>query len=226
MRKKLLSACIVAALGAGYAAAAFSQAKPETLVKQRKAAMTMQGKYFYGSLNPMAQGKIPYDAAAAARNAGYLEVLSKLPWDGFAESTRTSWTCPCRRSGPNRLFKAAGPASDRGGRARRATKATTRRREGAIGDLARLAATADNFAVVARACGDNHPAAAVCCDAETAEPPAAALRAVCAPRRRGGNQEGLLRATQSAGISRQAGGCVGATRKRKKAPPPMQAAAR
>ena len=88
MHGKLLSACIVAALGAGYGAAAYSQVKPETLVKQRQAVMTLQGKYFYGSLNPMAQGKIPYDGAIAARNAAYLDVLSKMPWDGFAESTK------------------------------------------------------------------------------------------------------------------------------------------
>jgi cytochrome c556 len=88
MRRRLLSVYVVAALCAGYATAALAQAKPETLVKQRKAAMTMQGKYFYGSLNPMAQGKIPYDASVAARNAGYLEVLTKMPWDGFAESTK------------------------------------------------------------------------------------------------------------------------------------------
>ena len=88
MRKKILFTCVAAALGAGYAAVAFSQAKPETLVKQRQAVMTLQGKYFYGSLNPMAQGKIPYDAAIAARNAGYLEVLSKMPWDGFDERTK------------------------------------------------------------------------------------------------------------------------------------------
>ena len=33
---------------------ALAQAKPETLVKQRQAAMTLQGKYFYASLRPMA----------------------------------------------------------------------------------------------------------------------------------------------------------------------------
>jgi cytochrome c556 len=87
MRKGLLT-CITLALAAGYGAVALAQPKPETLVKQRQAAMTMQGKYFYGSLNPMAQGKIPYDAAIAARNAGYLEVLSQLPWDGFDERTK------------------------------------------------------------------------------------------------------------------------------------------
>ncbi len=86
MRKKLLSACIVAALGA-YATTAYSQAKPETLVKQRQSAMTLQLKYFL-PIALMAQGKVPYDANVVARNAGYLEVLTKMPWDGFAESTK------------------------------------------------------------------------------------------------------------------------------------------
>jgi cytochrome c556 len=88
MKRKILFTCTAVALGAGYAAVAFAQAKPETLVKQRQAAMTLQAKYFYGSLNPMAQGKIPYDAAVAARNAGYLDVISQLPWDGFDERTK------------------------------------------------------------------------------------------------------------------------------------------
>lgn len=87
MRKQLLSACIVAALGAGYAAAAVSQVKPETLVKQRQAAMTLQGKYF-GPLGGMLKGSVPYDASIVARNAGYLDVVSQMPWDGFAEGTK------------------------------------------------------------------------------------------------------------------------------------------
>jgi cytochrome c556 len=36
----------------------------------------------------MLKGAVPYDANVVARNAGYLEVLSKMPWDGFAESTK------------------------------------------------------------------------------------------------------------------------------------------
>ena len=151
MRKKLLSACIVAALGAGYATAAFSQAKPETLVKQRKAAMTMQGKYFYGSLNPMAQGKIPYDAAVAARNAGYLAVLTQLPWDGFAESTKDQkdtgalpaiWTEPAKfKAAQDRLHTAVAAlvAATKGG-----DEATVK---AAIGDLGKACGNChDNFA--------------------------------------------------------------------------------
>lgn len=87
MNKKLFSAALVLVLGAGYALIAVSQVKPEVLVKQRQAALTLQGKYFFGQLRPMAQGKIPYDGSVAARNAGYLDALSQMPWDGFAPST-------------------------------------------------------------------------------------------------------------------------------------------
>jgi cytochrome c556 len=89
MNKKLLSACIAVAVGAGagYATSVLAQAKPETLVKQRQAAMTLQGKYHYGQLRLMARGKIPYDASRAARAAGFLDALSQMPWDGFAPST-------------------------------------------------------------------------------------------------------------------------------------------
>jgi cytochrome c556 len=36
----------------------------------------------------MARGAVPFDANVVARNAGYLDVLAKMPWDGFAESTK------------------------------------------------------------------------------------------------------------------------------------------
>ena len=87
MNKKLLAAGLALALGAGFTVNAVAQAKPETLVKQRQAAMTLQGKY-WGPLGGMAQGKVPYNANIVARNAEYLEVLAKLPWDGFDASTQ------------------------------------------------------------------------------------------------------------------------------------------
>jgi len=80
----LLSA---AAIGLVISATAAAQAKPEQLVKQRQAAMTLQGKYF-GPLGAMAQSKAPYNAAVVARNAAFLDVLAKMPWDGFAASTK------------------------------------------------------------------------------------------------------------------------------------------
>jgi cytochrome c556 len=89
MNKKVLSACmaLVFGAGAGYALNAFAQQKPETLVKQRQAAMTLQGKYL-GPLIGMAKGKSEYNAAIVTRNAGYLDVLNKMPWDGFTPETK------------------------------------------------------------------------------------------------------------------------------------------
>ena len=87
MRNMLLAAGLAAALGTGYTLNAFAQVKPETLVKQRQSAMTLVGKY-WGPLGGMAAGRVPFDANVVARNAGYLEVLSKLPWDGFDASTQ------------------------------------------------------------------------------------------------------------------------------------------
>ncbi|MGE5523701.1 MAG: c-type cytochrome [Rhodospirillaceae bacterium] len=88
MQSKTFWGLVVLATGAMYSLPAASQVKPETLVKQRQAAMTLQGKYFYGELRPMAQGKMPYDAARVARDVAFLETLNKMPWDGFAASTK------------------------------------------------------------------------------------------------------------------------------------------
>jgi len=89
MNKKFFSACLALALGAGasYATSVYAQAKPDVLVKQRQAVMTLQGKYF-GPLAAMASGKAPYDAAVAVRNAAFLDALIKMPWDGFQPSTK------------------------------------------------------------------------------------------------------------------------------------------
>ena len=87
MKRMLLVATVVASVGAAWAVDAVAQVKPEILVKQRQAAMTLQGKYF-GPLAGMAQGKLPYDANVVQRNAGYLDVLDKLPWDGFDPGTK------------------------------------------------------------------------------------------------------------------------------------------
>jgi len=84
MKTSLLAAALAVAVMSGEALA---QAKPETLVKQRQAAMTLQGKYF-GPMAGMMQGKVPYDAKIVQRNAGFLDNLSRMPWDGFAESTK------------------------------------------------------------------------------------------------------------------------------------------
>jgi cytochrome c556 len=81
-----MAAGVAAALGAGVALSSIAQVKPDVMVKQRQAVMTLQGKYF-GPIAAMAQGKIPYNADIVARNAGYLESLSRMAWDGFDPST-------------------------------------------------------------------------------------------------------------------------------------------
>jgi cytochrome c556 len=87
MNRKLAAAMLAASVAAVFALDAVAQAKPEVLVKQRQAAMTLQGKYF-GPLAGMAQGKVPYNQSVVQRNAGFLQVLSQMPWDGFDPSTK------------------------------------------------------------------------------------------------------------------------------------------
>jgi len=90
MKTKLLAAGVALAFGtgAGYVLNAYAQVKPETLVKQRQAAMTLQGKYWYRILRPMGQGKIPYDSGAVARTVPLMDALSQMPWDGFSPATK------------------------------------------------------------------------------------------------------------------------------------------
>jgi cytochrome c556 len=85
MKIRLLVATLAFSLG--FALDAAAQAKPETLVKQRQAAMTLIAKYF-GPLGGMAQGRVPYNQQTVQRNAAILDVLKDTPWDGFHESTK------------------------------------------------------------------------------------------------------------------------------------------
>ncbi len=87
MKRTLVATGLALALGAGCSLSAYAQAKPEVLVKQRQAAMTLIGKY-WGPLSAMGQGKAPYNADTVKRNAAYLNVLDKMPWDGFSPETK------------------------------------------------------------------------------------------------------------------------------------------
>jgi cytochrome c556 len=87
MHKRILLAGLALALGVGLSQTAFSQVKPEIMVKQRQAAMTLQGKYF-GPLAGMAHGKVPYNADTVAFNSAMLDALSRMPWDGFAPASK------------------------------------------------------------------------------------------------------------------------------------------
>jgi len=82
-----LATGVALSLGLGIAADAMAQAKPDVLVKQRQAAMTLQGKYL-GPIGAMMKGAAPYNADVVAINATFLENLARMPWDGFDPSTK------------------------------------------------------------------------------------------------------------------------------------------
>ncbi len=87
MTKSLVAAAVAVTVGS-ISGAALAQVKPDVLVKQRQAVMTLQGKYF-GPIAGMASGKVtPYNADVVSRSATYLENLSQMPWDGFHDSTK------------------------------------------------------------------------------------------------------------------------------------------
>lgn len=85
MRKALTCLALLAATTcSGLAQAQF--AKPEDAIKYRKASFTLLAAHF-GRLGQMAQGKVPYDAKAAADSAEVIATVAKLPWAAFAEGT-------------------------------------------------------------------------------------------------------------------------------------------
>jgi cytochrome c556 len=104
---KLFLSGLALALCSAYSLTALSQAKPDVLVKQRQAAMTLQSKYF-GPMAGMAQGKIPYRADVVAYNASLLDALSRMPWDGFTDATKDvkSATLPAAFSDPAKFKQA------------------------------------------------------------------------------------------------------------------------
>ena len=75
------------ALGALGGSCALAQAKADWQVKQRQAAMMLQGKYM-GPVRNILLGRVPYDASALERNTGYLAALSQMPWDGFTPDSQ------------------------------------------------------------------------------------------------------------------------------------------
>jgi cytochrome c556 len=76
-----------ALLGSAIALPAAAQfAKPEDAIKYRKSAFTVMATHF-GRVAGMANGKIPFDAKAAAENAEIATMMSKLPYAGFVDGT-------------------------------------------------------------------------------------------------------------------------------------------
>ena len=90
MKKIILSLIAVSATAISFTAAA-QFAKPEDAVKYRKASFTVMAAHF-GRMGAMAQGKVPFEAKAAADNAEIVANMAKLPWAAFGEGTDSGET--------------------------------------------------------------------------------------------------------------------------------------
>jgi cytochrome c556 len=84
MKFPLPAAALAGLLAASGAHAQF--AKPEDAAKYRQGAMFVMAHHF-GRIGAMASGRVPYDAAAATRNAEIVAEMSKLPWQAFGPDT-------------------------------------------------------------------------------------------------------------------------------------------
>ena len=85
MKSLIPFAVAVAALCAAVPASA-QFAKAEDAIKYRQSALFVMGQHF-GRIGAMVNGKVPFDAKAAAEDAGVVEELARLPWAGFAAGT-------------------------------------------------------------------------------------------------------------------------------------------
>jgi cytochrome c556 len=79
-------ATLAATMALAAPAAAQSFQKPEDAIKYRQSSFTVLAAHF-GVLGAMANGRIPYDAQAAARSGDVVAVASTLPWAGFGAGT-------------------------------------------------------------------------------------------------------------------------------------------
>ena len=84
---KLVASLALAAVAVTLTLPAHAQfAKPEDAIKYRKSALTVMAAHF-GRVGAMANGRVPFDAAAIASNAAIAESMSKLPWAAFVDGS-------------------------------------------------------------------------------------------------------------------------------------------
>jgi cytochrome c556 len=84
--KALACLSLAAALAAVAAPASAQFAKPEDAIKYRQSALSVMSAHF-GRIGAMANGRVPFDAKAAADNADIVATMSKLPWAAFGPGT-------------------------------------------------------------------------------------------------------------------------------------------
>lgn len=88
MTRLMLVCAAVAGLATALPAAAQFQ-RPDDAVKYRKAAFQVMAAHF-GRIGAMANGRVPFDGAAAAANAEVVAFVANLPFAGFVEGTSGS----------------------------------------------------------------------------------------------------------------------------------------
>jgi cytochrome c556 len=88
MKRSTVAAIAVLAAAVSLPAAAQFQ-KPEDAVKYRQSGMFVMANHF-GRIGAMVNGRAPYDAAVATRNAELVATLAQLPFAGFVEGTAST----------------------------------------------------------------------------------------------------------------------------------------
>lgn len=82
MKRTILAATAVAALLPLLATAQFSKTEDE--IRYRQSALFVMGEHFYGRIGPMANDKIPFDAARVRESAAIVRSMSTLPFAAFS----------------------------------------------------------------------------------------------------------------------------------------------
>ena len=85
MKRLLVAAAAVAGLAAALPAAAQFQ-KPEDAIRYRQSVYNVMSAHL-GRIAAMAQGKVPFDAKAAADNATIVNQMAPLPFTAYGEGT-------------------------------------------------------------------------------------------------------------------------------------------
>ena len=88
MNKQLTTILAGGILGMGLltAANAADATKPEDVVQYRQSVYTIIG-WNFKPIGAMVKGEVPFDAAAVARHAQYVEMMSKAAPEGFSKGT-------------------------------------------------------------------------------------------------------------------------------------------
>lgn len=100
--KTFLSIAIAATLLPLSVPASAQFAKPEDAIKYRQSVFSVMGTHF-GRVGAMTNGKVPFDAKAAADNAAVVADMAKLPWAAFGPGTGEGKSAKrCRKFGLSR----------------------------------------------------------------------------------------------------------------------------